>query len=575
LQVERERVAFLYGRLDAERTTAAVELDAVLRDHSDSPWQREVAVNTLSTGVNALRVANNGLCFGRIDDVYVGRVGLFDEEYEPLLTDWRAPAARPFYTATGANPGGVVRRRHFHTRNRELIGFHDDVLADALNSPRDGVMRDIVATIQADQGEIIRLAHPGVLVIQGGPGTGKTAVALHRVAHLLCTHRERLSRRGVLIVGPNPGFLTHIGEVLPSPGETDVVFATPGELLPGLRTTIEDVPDVARVKGSLDVIQVLTAALAARQEVPTTTSVEIALDDVVVSLDRVIAERARDRARATGLPHNPARAVFRESLLAALTEQAVRLIDADFPPDVLDDIAVDVRLELSGNRAFHAAVESLWPLLTAQRFLADFYRSLPAEHVLFRADGDAWTVSDAPLLDEAVELLGSSERVEEPSADVEYARGVLQILDTDSELAGAVDPARRQPVSVRSTGVRPWLRPVAPEDLADAVACASGAVIVPEELVADFGRDVLTPRAAKGLEFDDVVIVEPGRYSVAELYVALTRATQRLGVIHTEPLPPALSEAVIGWSGGASPAPPTLSAPGRRSSTHPRPTPPG
>jgi hypothetical protein len=142
----------------------------------------------------------------------------------------------------------------------------------------------------------------------------------------------------------------------------------------------------------------------------------------VLSLDRVIAERARDRARATGLPHNPARAVFRESLLAALTEQAVRLIDADSPPDVLDDIAVDVRLELSGNRAFHAAVESWWPLLTAQRFLADFYRSLPAEHVLFRADGDAWTVSDVPQLDEAVELLGSSERVEEPSADVEYAR---------------------------------------------------------------------------------------------------------------------------------------------------------
>ncbi len=216
-----------------------------------------------------LDVADNGLCFGRLDTVsgehsYIGRIGLFDEEneYEPVLLDWRAPASRAFYVATAANPENMRRRRQFHTRGRQVVDFTDEVLGRpdggergdaallaAVNAPRGDGMRDIVATIQAEQDEIIRLDHPGVLVIEGGPGTGKTVVALHRVAYLLYTQRERMERHGVLVVGPNPAFLNHIGRVLPSLGESDVVFMTTGDLVPGLHVTAEDTPGRRAAQG--------------------------------------------------------------------------------------------------------------------------------------------------------------------------------------------------------------------------------------------------------------------------------------------------------------------------------------
>ncbi len=181
-----------------------------------------------------LDVVDNGLCFGRLDAVsgerfYIGRIGLFDEknDYQPVLLDWRAPAARAFYVATAATPENMRRRRQFHTRGRQVVDFTDEVLGRpgdgatgdaallaAINAPRGEGMRDIVATIQAEQDEIIRLDHTGVLVIEGGPGTGKTVVALHRVAYLLYTQREQMERHGVLVVGPNPAFLSHIGRVL-------------------------------------------------------------------------------------------------------------------------------------------------------------------------------------------------------------------------------------------------------------------------------------------------------------------------------------------------------------------------
>src|SRR5690606_12688286 len=228
----------------------------------------------------------------------------------PLLVDWRAPAARPFYTATAARPEGLVRRRHFRTRGRTLVDAHDDVFAPeaadgsagadaallaALDAPRTGPMRDIVATIQAEQDEIIRLDHTGITVIEGGPGTGKTAVALHRVAYLLFTHPQ-LARRGVLVLGPNPRFLTHISAVLPSLGETDVVFATPGELLPGVATDVEDTPHAARAKGSLAMVDVLAAAVPDREEAPD-EPVPIELEDVTVEATPEPAAAARHRGR--------------------------------------------------------------------------------------------------------------------------------------------------------------------------------------------------------------------------------------------------------------------------------------
>jgi DNA helicase IV len=477
LQAERERIAFLYARLDTERAAATGKLDGVLLDSSaettEALWERDVAATTLSKRIGLLRVADNGLCFGRLDHVdgdttYIGRIGLFDEEndYEPLLVDWRAPVARPFYVATAANPEGVTRRRHFRTRGRRVLSFHDDllergvadgdeVLLDALNAPRSDTMGDIVATIQAEQDEIIRLGRTGVVVIDGGPGTGKTVVALHRVAYLLYTHRERMSRRGVLIIGPNTGFLRYIGGVLPSLGETDVVFATPGELLPDVKTRV---PDVNReVKGSLAMIDLIRSAVANRQELPD-SPIEIQLDDVTVEIDEFTAGKARERARTSGRLHNRAQEIFRDALILELAEQAIDRIgegwlDVRETPDVAKDLAADVRRELISSDALDAAVELLWPRLSPQRLLAELYtspvrlRMVGAPASFHRARGDAWTVSDVPLLDEAAELLGafeSAEEAEQTQREQEaYARGVLDILDTeedpDGELLRAVD----------------------------------------------------------------------------------------------------------------------------------------
>ncbi|MBC8092607.1 MAG: DUF2075 domain-containing protein, partial [Pseudonocardia sp.] len=304
LRSERGYVAGLYARLDAARARAQEEHDSALRGNGGTAVERDVEVRTSAKQVKRLHVADNGLCFGRLDDLsgdrtYVGRIGIFDEEndYEPLLLDWRAPASRAFYVATAATPDDVRRRRQFHTRGRQVIDFTDEVfggmdgggtgdaaLLAAVDAPRGDGMRDIVATVQAEQDEIIRLDHPGVLVIEGGPGTGKTVVALHRVAYLLYTQRERIERNGVLVVGPNPAFLDHIGRVLPSLGESDVVFVTAGDLVPGLRVTAEDAPDVTRFKGSLRILDVLAAAIADRQRLPE-QPLPIELADVTVRID--------------------------------------------------------------------------------------------------------------------------------------------------------------------------------------------------------------------------------------------------------------------------------------------------
>ncbi|MBO0848524.1 MAG: UvrD-helicase domain-containing protein, partial [Pseudonocardia sp.] len=276
LRDEQAYVGRLYGRLDAERKWVSEALAAALSDSTatgpDARWLRDAAVDTWSDRKRRLRVADSGLCFGRIDTdrdgpLHIGRIGLSEDDAadsRQLLIDWRAPVARPFYTATGANPEGTSRRRHFRTRGRSLVDFHDEWFTDsaapeqdgsdaallaAVNAARTDGMRDIVATIQAAQDEVIRLGSTGVVVVEGGPGTGKTAVALHRVAYLLYEHRERMTRRGVLLVGPNPGFLDYVGGVLPALGETDVVFTTLGGLLPGVRTSARDTPEATRVKG--------------------------------------------------------------------------------------------------------------------------------------------------------------------------------------------------------------------------------------------------------------------------------------------------------------------------------------
>ncbi|WP_246127569.1 RNA polymerase recycling motor ATPase HelR [Amycolatopsis rhizosphaerae] len=471
LRSERSYVAGLYLRLDAERARVRGEYESALRGTGGTPRERDDQVRALAKEGKRLAVADDGLCFGRLDTIsgehsYVGRIGLFDEEneYEPVLLDWRAPAARPFYVATGANPENMRRRRQFHTRGRQVLDFTDEAfgrpggdergdaaLLAAVNAPRGEGMRDIVATIQAEQDEIIRLDHPGVLVIEGGPGTGKTVVALHRVAYLLYTHRERMERHGVLVVGPNPAFLNHIGRVLPSLGESDVVFMTTGDLVPGLRVTAEDTGEAARLKGSLKILDVLTAAIADRQRLPE-QPVPITLGGVTVRIDAETAEWAREEARASGLPHNEARAVFAEIVTYVVTERAIGRIGRGWltrdDREAWEQLRADLLKELADDDAFTAALDDLWPVLTPEALLASLYisperlRAAGADPALWRADGEAWTVPDVPLLDELVDLLGrdkaadkaaEAEAERERTAEAEYAAGVMDIMKLDRE----------------------------------------------------------------------------------------------------------------------------------------------
>jgi DNA helicase IV len=471
LRSERDYVAGLYTRLDAERARAKGEYTSALGGTGGTPMERDVQVRASAKEVKRLDVADNGLCFGRLDTVsgehsYIGRIGLFDEEndHEPVLLDWRAPASRAFYVATAASPENMRRRRQFHTRGRLVVDFTDEVLgrpsgADrgdaallaAVNAPRGDGMRDIVATIQAEQDEIIRLDHPGVLVIEGGPGTGKTVVALHRVAYLLYTQRERMERHGVLVVGPNPAFLHHIGRVLPSLGESDVVFMTTGDLVPGLHVTAEDAPAAARLKGSLRILDVLAAAVADRQRLPE-EPVPIELKDVTVRIDAATAEWARDEARASGLPHNEARTVFTEIVTYVLTERAIGRIGKGWlsrsDREAWEDLRADLLEELAEDDAFTTALDEMWPLLTPETLLGPLLsaperlRAAGADPVLLRADGDAWTVSDVPLLDELIDLLGrdkaaeravARKRMAEATAEAEYAAGVMDVMKLDRE----------------------------------------------------------------------------------------------------------------------------------------------
>lgn len=466
LRSERDYVAGLYARLDAERARVKGRYSAALRGNGGSLLDRDAEVRALGREVKRLDVADYGLCFGRLDAVsgerlYIGRIGLLDEDddYEPVLLDWRAPAARPFYVATAASPENMRRRRQFHTRAREVVEFTDEVfgrpssgergdaaLLAAVNAPRTEGMRDIVSTIQAEQDEIIRLEHPGVLVIEGGPGTGKTVVALHRVAYLLYTQREQMERHGVLVVGPNTAFLKHIDHVLPSLGESNVVFMTPADLVPGLHAGAEDAPEAARLKGSLTILDVLKAAVADRQELPR-DPLPIELADITVRIEAEIAEWARQEARESGRPHNEARAVFRDIIEYALTERAIGRIGKGWlnrsDKHAWEDMRADLLEELAQSEAFTAALDAMWPVLTPETVLAQLYssherlRAAGADEALWRADGPAWTVSDAPLLDELVDLLGRDkvadaaaerERTKEARQEAAYAAGVLDLM---------------------------------------------------------------------------------------------------------------------------------------------------
>lgn len=489
LQAEQRYVSELYSRLDAERARLQARYSSALRGHDDREGaallERDVEVRAVAKQLQRLDVADHGLCFGRLDTnagerLYIGRIGIGVEiaESDPLLIDWRAPAARPFYVATAAHPEDMSRRRQFHSRGRTVVDFTDEqfgtphagargdaALLAAVSAPRGEGMRDIVATIQAEQDRIIRLDNPGVLVIEGGPGTGKTVVALHRVAYLLYTQRARFERHGVLIVGPNQAFLNHIGRVLPSLGESDAVFMTTGDLVPGLQVSAEDTPDAARFKGSLKMLEVLAAAIADWQRLPQ-DPIPIELTDTEVRIDAATAEWARQEARDSGLPHNDARAKFREIIVYVLTERATSRIAKGWlsreDTNAWAELRSDLSAELDDHEQVGKAIDALWPILTPEKLLASLYSSQErlstagADPALWREDGQAWTVSDVPLLDELIDMLGRDRRAEavaerERQEEEAYAAGVLDLMidredlmdDEDKLLAGDVIDAEK------------------------------------------------------------------------------------------------------------------------------------
>ncbi|MER7485015.1 ATP-dependent DNA helicase [Streptomyces sp. NPDC126497] len=467
---EQQFVDGLYARVDALRGDAEVSVsEALAQGHTprQARLERDILVAERSGLLAALNAVDGSLCFGRIDLTsgathHIGRIGLRadDAERTPVLIDWRAEVARPFYLATGHTTMGLRRRRHISTEGRRVTALHDEildlgdetrtghedpagdaVLLAALNSARTGRMGDIVRTIQADQDRIIRAPHRGVLVVEGGPGTGKTAVALHRAAYLLYEHRELLARRAVLIVGPNPAFLGYIGEVLPSLGETGVLLATVGELYPGVRTTRTDTPEAAAVKGRAEMAGVLADVVRDRQALPDPV-IAIEHDREVLMLDDGLVNVARERTRAAKLPHNVAREHFEGHILNALTDMVAERIGTD-PYDgsnLLDPSDItQIRDELADNPEVWSAIDRLWPRITPQRLVADFLAA--PEGYLSDEDAAAvrrpvtrhWTVSDVPLLDEAAELLGEDDRLERARAERErqtqiaFAQGVLDV----------------------------------------------------------------------------------------------------------------------------------------------------
>ncbi|CAN5392915.1 AAA family ATPase [soil metagenome] len=447
LERERDYVGALYSRLDELRDEAQHQLESVRRSNPGGTHQnrseRDSFARIYEDRIAQLRQIDERLAFGRLelgtddsDSVYryIGRIGLRDEDQQPLLLDWRVPQARAFYQATAATPLGARARRHLQSQGREIVRLDDEIFDEALltedvaslqgeaalmatlTSQRTGRMGDIVATIQAEQDAIIRSELRGTLVVQGGPGTGKTAVALHRAAYLLYSYRERLAASGVLIVGPSRSFLQYIEAVLPSLGETGVVLASVGQLFPGIDVALEDAPDVAALKGSLEMAQLIARAVRSRQVVPRESQV-VDVNGEQLTIPPQLIHSAMQRAWDGKKPHNLARVSFNKAALAALARLLADQL-RDHGNTIEESDQAWLREDLRTSHDVKVALNTAWLPLTPQKLLQDLFarpqwlasltpRWTPEQRaLLLRARDEPFTVSDVALLDEAAELLG-------------------------------------------------------------------------------------------------------------------------------------------------------------------------
>ncbi|MDP1819371.1 MAG: AAA family ATPase [Acidimicrobiales bacterium] len=689
--IDRAYESLERSRVEATKLRSMVEVGR--GGTEQARWEREMIEGNIAQRLASLQLGDASLVFGRIDTTkseggdsfYIGRLAVADERREPLVVDWRAPVAEPFYRATGRQPMGLVRRRHFATRGRQLLAIEDELFGEgagmlggglsvvdagreirgqstliaALEEVRTGRLTDIVATIQGEQDEIIRADLPGVLVVQGGPGTGKTVVALHRAAYLLYTHRFPLEGQGVLVVGPNRLFLGYIEQVLPSLGEAGVELVVLADLIDGASTLDidgRDLPEPARVKGDLRLAEVLAQAVRDRERAlrsPLRVGLGLQTLTLTPGQSRAIVADAKRRFRI----HNAGRRHVEASVYATLADSARVPVEAH-----------EVRGRLHATPELREALDRMWPVLTPAQLLHDLFGSralidLAASSHLAEAERAAlyrkraghldevtWTVDDVPLLDEARALLGPKPRRRRPGAptdedlrtyghivvdeaqdlspmqlrmlnrrslsgsmtivgDIAQSTGAWAHADWDEVLEQLPDrrPPRRAeltigyrlpgpnmvlaakvlalaapeltpPSSVRQTGDEPRFVAAEPGRLGAAVVEAtlherdtvhpgSVAVIVPESLLGpvaaafdavgvEYGRagrnglanqiTIVPVNLVKGLELDASVVVEPAAILEEEvqgaraLYVALTRATKRLALVHERDLPEVL-----------------------------------
>lgn len=509
---EQDFVDRAYSRLDQLRSQYREQRQKIDANHGVGNAQGWTERDALATHFAELssRLDNveERLVFGRLDmkdhaTHYIGRISLLDEHSSPLLVDWRAPISAPFYQATAQEPLGVVRRRHIATRARTVTSVEDELLdvdqaqhqgltlqgegalMSALSSARSGRMGDIVATIQGEQDRVIRASDRGILVVQGGPGTGKTAVALHRAAYLLYTQREKLERSGVLIIGPSRTFLRYIEQVLPSLGESGVVQMTIGDIVPGLSAQDDDPVDITAIKGRAAFSRILREAVRLIPRLPDR-------DQVLQVWNRRVTLRIKDvqealsRARRSGRPHNVARESFAMGLMELL---AGRLIveagdassTADIDPDDLRTWMSEIRDSVDARRAINLAwmptqaptfLRKLWSrpdLLAQANRKAGTPLSLEDLSLLYRAQDEPLTISDIPLIDELEELLGTLDlasaqkrRAEEQREKEERERANEALKATG--LGGGIVTAD---MLMRQTQEAPSLRPLAERARAD------------------------------------------------------------------------------------------------------------